>query len=71
MRPDRMLICISSSDAAWSRPRCPRAAQEMSLFEESNNTYETEKRRKDEEAKHWTERRDGDLGKTGNILVCP
>lgn len=42
-----MLICISSSDAARSRPRCPGAAQEMILFVENNNSHESEKRTND------------------------
>lgn len=42
-----MLICISSSDAARSRPHCPGAAQEMILFVENNNSHESEKRTND------------------------
>lgn len=41
-----MLIGISSSDAAWSHPGWPRAAQEMILLGENNNSHETEGRKK-------------------------
>lgn len=42
MRLDRKLICISSSDTAWSRapPMCPRGAQEI-----RKNNYEKKKNR--------------------------